>query len=286
MVSGEKSLSVIIPARNEEYLERTMRDVLSNARGNTEVIAILDGYLPDPPIEIGDERAIFLHYEQSIGQRQAINAAAQHSQAEYIMKLDAHCAVDEGFDVKLMEEHEYDWTVIPRMYNLDYKTWLPKKHKKTDYMYITSKNEITKKFFRAQYYVNYKGPNGERLRQPKSDKMIDDTMCCMGPCFFMNRTRFWELGGCDEAHGGWGQQGIEVALKAWLSGGALKVNKNTWFAHWFRGGGGPGFPYKMSGRDQQKARKYSQSLWLKDRWPLATRKFQWVLDKFDPPGWN
>jgi len=80
--------------------------------------------------------------------------------------------------------------------------------------------------------------------------------------------------------------GIEVALKAWLSGGALKVNKKTWFSHWFRGGGGPGFPYSLGGREVDKARKYSKDLWLNDKWPLQTRKFAWILEKFNPPGWN
>ena len=283
------SLSVIIPARNEQFLERTIRDVLSNAKGDIEVISILDGYLPDPQINIGDDRAVFHHFEHSIGQRQAINFAARKSKKRYIMKLDAHCAVDEGFDVKLIKDHQYNWTVIPRMFNLDVMSWKPKWHKKTDYMYISGEGERDGKFFRAKYYNQKATPltdDGKRAKQPKNDKMIDDIMCCMGPCFFMEKDRFWELGGCDESHGGWGQQGIEVALKAWLSGGYLKVNKNTWFAHWFRGGGGPGFPYKIKGSDQEKARKYSQAIWLTNRWPLAVRDFQWVLDKFDPPGWN
>jgi hypothetical protein len=30
------------------------------------------------------------------------------SEAKFIMKLDAHCAVDKGFDVKLAEDCEYD----------------------------------------------------------------------------------------------------------------------------------------------------------------------------------
>jgi hypothetical protein len=64
------------------------------------------------------------------------------------------------------------------------------------------------------------------------------------------------------------------------------VNKNTWFAHWFRGGHGPGFPWPASGRKQEAARKYSRDLWLNDKWPLAKRKLQWVIDKFKPPGWK
>ena len=209
-------LSVIIPAKNERYLEKTMRNILENATGEIEVIAVLDGYVPNPQIDIKDDRAIFLYFKESIGQRQAINEGVKKARGEYIMKLDAHCAVDKGFDTKLAETCEPDWTVVPRMYNLNVLTWEPKLHKRTDYMYITSPTAT--KPFRAMYYGS---------KQPKNDKLIDDTMCCMGPGWFMHKKRFWELEGCDTGHGGWGQQGIEVALKAWLSGGSLKVNKNT-----------------------------------------------------------
>jgi cephalosporin hydroxylase len=100
----------------------------------------------------------------------------------------------------------------------------------------------------------------------------------------MPRKFFWETGGCDESHRIWGSQGIEVACKAWLSGGALKVNKKTWFAHYFRGH--VGFPYPLSGRAVDHARKYSKDLWLNNKWPQAVRPFQFMLDKFNPPGWE
>jgi glycosyltransferase involved in cell wall biosynthesis len=105
-------LSVIIPARNEKYLERTLRNILENAEGEIEIHAILDGYLPDPPINMNDDRIIFHHFPESIGQRAAINFGAKMAKGKYIMKLDAHCAVDKGFDVKLAADCEYDWTVV------------------------------------------------------------------------------------------------------------------------------------------------------------------------------
>jgi hypothetical protein len=265
-------VSVIITARNEIYLNKTIENVLENSRGEIEVIVILDGYDEE---RIADERVVYIHHPEARGQRQSINEGARIAKGEFIMKLDAHCAVDEGFDVKLAKDCEYDWTVIPRMYNLDINTWKPKLHKRTDYMYITSPKD--EKPFRAAYYGR---------KQPKNDIMIDDTMCCMGPGFFMRKDRFWELGGCDEGHGSWGQQGIEVSLKAWLSGGRLVVNKNTWFAHWFRGGGGPGFPYTISGNAIDKARKHSQELWLNNKWEKQTRPLSWLINKFNPPGWE
>jgi glycosyltransferase involved in cell wall biosynthesis len=119
-------LSVIIPSRNEEFLGRTINDILDKARAETEVIVILDGYWPDPPIP-DRKNVVFIHHTESIGQRAAVNEGACLSKAKFIMKLDAHTVVDEGFDVKLMADCEYDWTVIPRMYNLYGFDWVCKK---------------------------------------------------------------------------------------------------------------------------------------------------------------
>ncbi len=266
-------LSVLIAARNEIYLESTLRDILRNAEGEIEIMVELDGYVPDPQIVLDDERVTFIHHEQSIGQRQCINHAARLAKGKYVMKVDAHCAFDKGFDVKLAADCEPEWTVIPRMYNLDVATWKPKLHKMTDYMYISS--PTAEKPFRAEYYGKH---------QPKNDKLIDDTMACMGPCWFMEKERFFSQGGCDEGHGGWGAMSVEVACKAWLSGGSLKVNKKTWFAHYFRGG--VGFPYPIKESEIEKARVYSRNLWLGNKWEKATRKLEWLVDKFNPPTWG
>ena len=195
-------LSILIAAREEIYLKRTIEDILENAEGEIEVIVILDGWIPDPPFDMKDDRVFFYSYPESVGQRAAVNEAARLAKGKYIMKLDAHCALGKGFDVILAKDCEYNWTVIPTMYVLDAETWKPKLRKKTDYMYIASEPML-----KAQYY----------RRWPKSKKMIDDTMCCMGPGWFMHKDRYWELGGMDENHGSWGQMGVEVACKAWLS---------------------------------------------------------------------
>lgn len=266
-------LSVIIPARNEVYLQKTIENVLANIQGDTEIIAVCDGYWPEPAIQ-DHPRITLIHHTESIGQRAAINEAARLSKAKFIMKLDAHCAVGPGFDRILCEDYQPGWTLVPTMYNLDAEKWEPKLHKKTTAMYIGMSEG---RELRAEYYNSH---------PPKFDTPIHETMCCMGPGWFIDKDLFWELGGCDEQHGGWGQQGVEVALKAWLSGGALMTDENTWFAHWFRGGGGPGFPYPLSGHAVDAARQYSRDLWLNNKWPHAKRTLQWLVEKFNPPGWE
>lgn len=292
---GRRKLSVIIPARNEGYLLQTINSVLDAAQGSIEVIVILDGYWPEPPIPDSSSVTI-IHHTLPVGQRRAINEAAKIATGQYIMKLDAHCAVGIGFDNILKEDCKYEWTMVPRMHNLDIKSFMPKylddvetglrRAKIHEYMYISGPNHKDKNKpygLRAMYYGKFAGASTKR---PSSDKLIDETMCCMGPGWFMHKDRFWELGGCDEGHGGWGQQGVEVSLKAWLSGGALMVNKKTWFAHWFRGGGGPGFPYKISAKRVEDARAYSRDLWLNDKWEGQKRPLSWLVEKFKPPTWD
>lgn len=295
-------LSVLIASRNEMFLKRTIEDVLANMEGDTEIIVVADGSWPDPPIE-DYPNVHMIYHSEPIGQRAAVNEAAKMSTAKFIMKLDAHCAVDEGFDVKLMADCKPDWTVVPRMYNLHAFDWVceqghrkyqgptpekcdecggqmekemiwkPKTSPETDFMRFDSD-------LRFQYWSGYK-------KRSEAQGDICDLMSCLGACWFMHRDRFWELGGLDEKHGSWGQVGTEISCQAWLSGGRLVINKRTWFSHLFRTQGGDfGFPYKIHGSDQEKAREYSRDLWLNDKWEKAVHPLSWLIAKFAPaPDW-
>jgi len=299
-----KGLSVLIPSRNEEFLSKTIEDILTNMRGDTEVVAVLDGEWADPPIP-DHPRVHLIHHSTSIGQRAATNEAAKFSQAKFIMKCDAHCAFDEGFDVKLMADCEPDWTVIPRMYNLHVFDWkcnacghqsyqgpIPTQCEKCKASQgfervMVWKPRFTRKTDFARFdntlHFQYWGACGKR---PESQGDIADVMCCVGACWFMHRQRYWDIGGMDENHGSWGQMGVELACKSWLSGGRQVVNKKTWFSHLFRTQQGFSFPYPQSGRQIENARKYSRDLWTNNKWPKAVHKFDWLIEKFSPiPDW-
>ena len=91
-------LSIVIPARNEMFVSNTVEDILKNIEGSTEVIVVIDGETEYKNIP-SDPRVRVIYHHESIGQRAATNEAVRLSQAKYIMKLDAHCAFDKGFDV-------------------------------------------------------------------------------------------------------------------------------------------------------------------------------------------
>src|SRR3989344_3549303 len=95
--NGMKDLSILIPARNEMFLKNTIDDILKNIEADTEVIAILDGLWAKPEIP-QHARVKIIYVPESVGQRAATNLACKLSKAKYVMKIDAHCSFDKGFD--------------------------------------------------------------------------------------------------------------------------------------------------------------------------------------------
>jgi len=116
---------------------------------------------------------------------------------------------------------------------------------------------------------------------------ITDVMVSIGACWFQHRDRYWELEGLDEGHGSWGQVAVEIAMKAWLSGGRQVVNKKTWFAHLPRTQPGFSWPYENPAKDQEKARQHSKDMWFNNKWSGQKHNLGWLIDKFSPlPGWE
>ena len=295
-------LSILIPARNEIFLKNTIEDILKNIEGNTEIITVLDGAWADPPIQ-DDPRVTIIHHSQSIGQRAATNEAARLSHAKYVMKCDAHCAFDKGFDVKLMAEMHDDWTMAPLMKNLHAFDWIcPDSHRRYQgpsgpclvCAKETKRNILWKAKDRPnsvsycfdstphfQYFPEY-------TKRPEGQGDICETMSLQGSCFMLTRDKYWELNICDENFGSWGSQGIEVAAKTWLSGGRVMVNKKTWYAHMFRTQGGDfGFPYPISASDQDKAKSFARDLFFNNKWDKQIHPLSWLVEKFWPvKGWT
>lgn len=293
-------LSILIPARNEMFTARTVQDIIEKKRGKTEVIVGLDGQWSEPGLEDHPDVKI-IYVSQSIGQRAMTNKLCRLSQAKYVMKVDAHCAFDEGFDIKLMADMQDDWTVVPTMKNLHAFDWVcPDGHRRyqgpsgpcqecgkettRDVIWYAkpSPNSTSYRFdktLKFQYFGEYKA---------KQEGDLVESMSLQGSCFMLTRDKYWELNICDENAGSWGHQGSEVALKTWLSGGRVIVNKKTWYAHMFRTQGGDfGFPWPAKEGEIEKVRQHFRNIFLEDKWPLAKHNLQWLVDKFGPvPDWH
>jgi glycosyltransferase involved in cell wall biosynthesis len=302
-------LSVLIAARNEPWLTHTIESVLAQRRSSTEVIVVADGAWP--VVAVPDHPSVSLIYHaESIGQRAAINQAARLAHGRFVMKLDAHCTLDEGFDVKLIQPYDAgelgpEVTSIPRMFNLHVFDWVctcgkityqgpaPSVCVECDSVEVPAQImrweprwNRRSDFFRFDHTLHFQYW-GSCEKRPESSGDLADVMSMLGAAWLMPRDWFWQLGGCDEAHGSWGQMGTELACKSWLSGGRLVVNKRTWFSHLFRTQPGFGMPYHLSEAQVERARGYSRDLWLNNRWSEQVRPLSWLIDKFAPiPGWH
>ena len=296
-------LAILIPARNEMFLKRTIADILEHSEADTEVIAVLDGAWAEPPIP-DDERVTILYHPVSVGQRAATNNAAKLARLRgipWVMKCDAHCSFGQGFDRILLEDIEPDVTIVPAMKNLHAFDWVcANGHRRyqgpsgpckecgepteMDVVWYAKPNPYTTSMrfdpdLKFQYWGGYK---------EKQSGDVVETMSLLGACWMLSTERYFALNICDEQHGSWGQQGTEVACKTWLSGGRLLCDKRTWFAHMFRTQGGDfGFPYPLSGSAVNRARDYSRALFLDGEWEGAKYPLSWLLEKFWPvQGWT
>lgn len=283
-------LSVIIPSRSPQYLQKTIDDLLVKAEGEIEIIVVFDGIWPNPMIK-DDPRVRVIHHgtiHDSKGMRHSINLGVAMSCGEYIMKIDEHCMMDKGYDLKLIADCQDNWMVIPRRYRLEPETWTiiedgrpPIDYMQIDYPYQRPYDKT----------CGLHGAEARNLYHAKKDILIDDVMTMQGSCYFMPR-KLWDsviVRMEDENYGTFTAEAQELSMKVWLSGGRVIVNKKTWYAHWHKGHKGKGYgfsteQYKNHCAQMEKGRVFCINKWIytKD----YKHDFEWLIKKFWPlNGW-
>jgi len=275
-------LSVIIPSRNERFLPQTVADLLAKSRGEIEVIAVLDGYWPDPPLP-EHPNLILLHQETARGMRAAINAAAGVATGKYLLKCDAHCLFAEGFDETLKVDCDDDWVVIPRRYSLDAENWATFPKTPIDYEYL-----------RYPYYkdgeVGIHGTIWPERARTRAEVLVDENMAFQGSCWFMPKRYFDWMGGMSEVgYGTFIGEPQEIGNKAWLSGGKIMTNKKTWYAHLHKGKT-YGRGYSINKSELVRGNVYSVDFWINNRWEKRKYDYAWLVEHFwpvpsYPPDW-
>lgn len=272
-------ISIIIPSRNERFLAQTVSDLLRNG-GDIEVIVVLDGYWPDPPLA-EDRRLKILHRGRAHGMRDGINSAAAIARGEYLMKCDAHCAFAEGYDTALAADCEDNWVVIPRRYSLDAENW-----KRADKECIDS----------MHYFWPFEHPEDLGLHgrpwlsrgRARREVAIDEDVTFQGSCWFMHRSHWGRVGplqeqGYETFMGEPQELGLRTQLGPWR--GKVIVNKKTWYAHLHKGKT-YGRMYSMSGSERQRGNAFSFDFWWNNRWEGRANDLSYVIEKFWPhPGW-
>lgn len=303
-------LSFLIPARNEEFLGRTVQDILEHTGEASEIIVGLDGYWPSEPIKDNPRVKIF-HVTEPIGQRAMQNQLARLSRAKYVAKVDAHCSFDSEFDTKMInffKEVGHDIVAVPVMRNLHAFDWVcPDGHRRyqspsgvckecgkptvKDVVWIGKpRPESTSYCFDTEPHFQYFGEYKKRpeYKEMLAEKGYTESMSLQGSFHMSTRHNYWKYELCDERAGSWGNQGLEIACAAWLSGLRVLCNHKTWYAHMFRTQGGDfSFPYVNKGSDVESTKKYIKDKFWDMKHPKQIHKVEWLVGKFAPvPGWE
>jgi hypothetical protein len=156
--------------------------------------------------------------------------------------------------------------------------WAPKKNINSTSYCFNSEPRFT-------YFEDWK--HRPQYIKDKAEIGLTETMSLQGSCFMCTREKYWELNICDEAMGNWGNQGIEVACKTWLSGGTVLCNHKTWYAHLFRTKQNFGFPWPVSGGDQKRVKERVRDAVWNGKLNKQIRPVSWLVEKFWPvPGWT
>ena len=220
-------LSILIPSRSEMFLKQTIEDALKNIEADTEIIAVLDGEWAKPAVPQHD-RVNVIYTGKSIGQRAATNLAAKLSKAKYLMKVDAHCSFDKGFDRKMIEafkETGDNVTMVPLMRNLWAYDWKCYHCGKRVYQSATpdkcsacgksdklrrkivwigkDRPQSTSYCFDAVPHFQYFNDYRKRPEYKKAQKEtgLTETMGLQGSCFMCTRDNYWKLKLSDEEFG-------------------------------------------------------------------------------------
>ena len=280
-------LSVIIPNRNSPFLNKTIEDVLTNAGCDVEVVVNVDEKWPE--VLVDDPRVVYIHPGSPRGMRWGINSCARIAKGDYLMKTDDHCAFGKDFGKILIENHlEDNWIQIPRRYSLDAENWkINETRPFRDYMYID---------FPLKGKDHDDGTHGvewyDRQNERKDDHQydIDDTPSLQGSCWFLTANHFKNTLGYmrEEGYGQFSQEAQELGFKTWLGGGALKVNKKTYYCHLHKGRT-YGRMYSIPGFDNYtiQASNWSAIHWVNNEEPGMVHPFKWFIDEKFPgmPSW-
>lgn len=277
MIKGR--VSVLIPSRNERYLQATVTDLLTKAAGDVEIIIHLDEQWPDPPLMDNPKQTVIFDLTP-VGMRAGINACAALAKGEYFLKADAHTMWEQGWDEILKRDIENDWVSVPTRLSLDVDNWA---------ILETGKPPVTAHFLSWPYEKeNELGMHGNVWNQRSRDtahEKISDEMSSQGSAYFMTRKHWERLGGLSEVgYRRFVQEFQEIGCKTWLGGGRVICNKNTTYAHWHKGKPN-GRGYFIAKKEMAEGTHYSADFWLKNKWKDRKYDFEWLVEKFNPPKW-
>lgn len=274
-------LSILIPARNEPFLQRTIAGILDNTKGDTDIWVGLDGCMygdgsieknfPDLDLKrvVMQNNAKRLHFYVSgekkgqglkpLGQRAMTNvlarAAKKWSKPECFMKVDAHCSFSRSFDVEMMDVMDDRTILAPILLPLEPFTWT-----------INGKKKMTQFVFDTEFVMQH------------AEGDVGDTMCLQGSAWMVGADNYWKWDLGDETMPSWGGQGVELGIKAFLNGGRCRTTASAYYGHVFRQSNEE-FPYDRGENPGKEATEELRRRYL--------NKVAQLVEKFNyPADWS
>ena len=239
-------VSVVIPIckTDEKYFEKTVESVRKNASGKIEVVYLFD--------------------EKEEGHRVLTNRMVQKAEGKYVLRLDCHCAMSPGWDLRMKRTCREMTLVRPVLDSLDEVKWIGKNK---------DMGMIVLDPWMKNQFVNPWKPFITR-------GIEEDTMSIIGCCYMVRKEDFLAVGGCEERLGKWGGGGPEMALKFWMFGGKCLTRTDTVCYHLFR----KKTPYPVNEQDLENVFKklyvmFRNGQWKSDRC-AQVRQLSWLLEKF------
>ena len=271
-------LTIIIPGKTEKYFKKTIEEVLEKATGEIEIYACTDGYSEPLEDRVNDPRVHYINTEPSTGnqKRHLINMAVAQCKGEYVMTLDAHCIVGEGFDEILIRDHQPNWVQIPRRLRLDAENW---KVEEDDRLPVDYEYPMWQAWKKGQL----KSFRWEARTKERMDIPIDETMAFQGSCYFLTKDYYNKLGLMQtEGYGGFAQESEEIVCKVWADGGKVMTNKNTFYAHLHKGKK-HGRMYDLNWEEVKDSIDYSFNFFVNEHRDIYLKK----IPQFMPiPNWS
>ncbi len=288
-------VSIIIPARAEKYenLKRTIDSIRENATGEYEIIV---GFNGPPYYDFPDVLSVKL--PRDVGIKNNINMLCAMAEGKYIYKSDAHCRFGKGFDEILQADMQDDWIVMPR-FKIIKDDWSIQmrdgQEEFYDYFFLCCPF-TDPRGFRFKAGGHWKERTMERdpeqkweadgqILSVKDPLWIDETPQIHGSGWFISKDHYFKLGGfpCIDPEGH-AQEPIWLALKNWLMGGKVMVNKKTWYAHLHQSNDVKGYHFT---KDQERVSyDIAANFWMGDKWGERKHDIDWFIEKFMPmPTW-
>ena len=240
-------VSVVIPSygESEEYLQKTVESVESSSEGDVEII-----------IQKGDG-------EKALGYRWAVNRGVRNSTGQFIMVIDGHCSLSQGWDRKLREAWEPGALLFGRIQALR-PDWT---ERAGDYRGAYLDEEFRDKWLETQ----------ETLTSE-----VCECMALTGCGWFVDKFDYWKWHGLSEQVGKFGAVGGELSLKTWLSGGRVLLHQGVTCGHLFREAGEVS-PHGVGEEEAEGDLLRFRQLVYYGRLPAQVREVDWLYEKFKRP---